>query len=327
MNAPDHPPLLYIAGSPKSGTTLLTALLDGHPDLLVFPEETKVHCDAPLAPGNDPAQRRDWLHHHTGVARMLRHTPGGLHTYPEEFARRFSQCLASSLSPLRAPDPLLPPLFRALAATLGRDPAAARWWVEKTPRHFECAARLLRTGPRCRLVFLLRDPRAVYAARSRREMKRHLPVSAFGIPHVWNKAALTARSLQSSPRVLLLRFEDLVTRPEETLRPLCAFLDIPFLPALLQPSKLGNPWTGNSAAGAPLRGIDPAPATRWRSVLQPAETAWVESLCRGPMRFHHYPLESTFPGRLRAWLSFLPGESPARAMGNRLRAAARLHLP
>ena len=29
----------FIAGSPRSGTTLMTALLDGHSDLLVFPEE------------------------------------------------------------------------------------------------------------------------------------------------------------------------------------------------------------------------------------------------------------------------------------------------
>jgi hypothetical protein len=30
----------FIAGQAKSGTTLLVALLDNHPDLLVFPEET-----------------------------------------------------------------------------------------------------------------------------------------------------------------------------------------------------------------------------------------------------------------------------------------------
>src|SRR2546430_16569908 len=30
----------FIAGQAKSGTTLLIALLDGHPELLVFPQET-----------------------------------------------------------------------------------------------------------------------------------------------------------------------------------------------------------------------------------------------------------------------------------------------
>lgn len=31
---------LFIGGCPKSGTTLLLALLDGHPQLAVLPEET-----------------------------------------------------------------------------------------------------------------------------------------------------------------------------------------------------------------------------------------------------------------------------------------------
>ena len=32
---------IFLGGYPKSGTTLLCALLDEHPDLLVFPEETR----------------------------------------------------------------------------------------------------------------------------------------------------------------------------------------------------------------------------------------------------------------------------------------------
>src|SRR5262245_31674710 len=32
---------IFIAGYPRSGTTLLTSLLDSHPDLLVYPRETQ----------------------------------------------------------------------------------------------------------------------------------------------------------------------------------------------------------------------------------------------------------------------------------------------
>ena len=31
---------IFICGHPKAGTSLLTSLLDGHPDLVVYPEET-----------------------------------------------------------------------------------------------------------------------------------------------------------------------------------------------------------------------------------------------------------------------------------------------
>src|SRR5437762_8968692 len=36
----------FIAGQAKSGTTLVVALLDGHPDLLVFPQDTAYFATA-----------------------------------------------------------------------------------------------------------------------------------------------------------------------------------------------------------------------------------------------------------------------------------------
>ena len=32
---------VFVVGYPKSGTTLVVSLLDGHPQLVVFPEETE----------------------------------------------------------------------------------------------------------------------------------------------------------------------------------------------------------------------------------------------------------------------------------------------
>ena len=40
MNLPFEQRACFAAGQAKSGTTLLIALLDGHPQLLVLPEET-----------------------------------------------------------------------------------------------------------------------------------------------------------------------------------------------------------------------------------------------------------------------------------------------
>jgi hypothetical protein len=34
-----NPTFVFIGGAPRSGTTLLSNLLDGHPEVLVFPKE------------------------------------------------------------------------------------------------------------------------------------------------------------------------------------------------------------------------------------------------------------------------------------------------
>ncbi len=51
----------FIAGQAKSGTTLLASLLDGHPELLVLPQETAyfptVRCDLRHSAG--PGQSLD----------------------------------------------------------------------------------------------------------------------------------------------------------------------------------------------------------------------------------------------------------------------------
>ncbi len=80
-------------------------------------------------------------------------------------------------------------------------------------------------------------------------------------------------------RTLLVRFEELIRSPEETLRKVCGFLDLPFEPALLTPTENRRQATSNTMfAGSRNRGRIERRAldgSRYLRDLSPADLALI----------------------------------------------------
>ena len=55
---------------------------------------------------------------------------------------------------------------------------------------------------------------------------------------------------------MIVRYEDLATRTEETMRHICAFLNIPCNQDNLEPTVDGTPWQGNSTSCRPFTGVE-----------------------------------------------------------------------
>jgi len=64
----------------------------------------------------------------------------------------------------------------------------------------------------------------------------------------------------------------------------CAYLEINFDPdTVLTPTKVGQFWSGNSAARVNFSEISTEPVTRWERELSEDEIGWVEWHCRDLM--------------------------------------------
>jgi hypothetical protein len=64
----------------------------------------------------------------------------------------------------------------------------------------------------------------------------------------------------------------------------CDYLEIQFDPdVVLTPTKIGEPWGGNSAAQIAFSEVSPEPASRWENELSEDEVGWVEWHCRNLM--------------------------------------------
>jgi hypothetical protein len=125
---------------------------------------------------------------------------------------------------------LLASLVRAYGARSGRTGSV---WVDHSPNNVRYASHLLGLFPGARFVHIVRDARAVIASVVPLDWG---PNSAFVGASWWVERLAHGLALETAQpdRVTRIRFEELVAAPEPTMRALCARLELPFEPAMLQ---------------------------------------------------------------------------------------------
>lgn len=269
----------FIVGHPRSGTSLLRALLDGHPELLVLPFETHLFD---WAEASDPA--RAVLDRTRLWPTLHRHRP----TVTREEVEAALREAFGGTSAVR--DRLLG-LMRAWADLAGGEQGAR--WVEKTPRHlYELPVLLEWFGPDARALVLRRDPRDVAASQLKQDPTRSL----FALALTCRLAHEALRDQQASERVRVLRYEDLVSDPEGAMRSACAFLDVSFHPSVTRPTVMGDAYSGNSRFEDTLDGVSAAPVGRHRDGLTPGQRRRLESLLEPVMAAGGYDVDGRGDG-------------------------------
>ncbi|MGH7942349.1 MAG: sulfotransferase family protein [Limisphaerales bacterium] len=298
---------LFIGGCQKSGTTLLMSLLDSHPRLVVFPEET-TYLQRQYRFRRMKGYRAKLEFLLEGTAVKLLSTPlyGGF-DHP-----RFASLARELVNRPWMNDSLLfSETVRAYGIIMGADWRNCARWVEKTPRSETYPNELDQLFPEARLIQMVRDPRAVIASRKKWNIKQkgHY-TEAHQLAREWNRCARQIPRLRSNPgRFLVVHYEDLVRDPMQTLREVCRFGGFEFNESMLQPTRAGDGWQGNSAFYKAFNGISAAPTDKWKESLTQDEIWWIELHCRKGMKLAGYALQTDARFSLRRWLKPMPGES------------------
>ncbi len=315
----------FVAGPAKSGTTLLVSLLDGHPDLLAFPEETAYFPTVCTKYG--ARSRREQFDYLTRQS-LANVVFGGQCKWNKrcyadfpaaELLTRFE---AAAFAPANAGRDLLVILLETYAAIVHRPQESVRRWVEKTPANRDYLPAVFERFPHAKVLLTIRDPRALLSAQiqlERTRQRRRFSIY-LAIKH-WRTAARLALQQQQAgmgnDRLMVLGFRRLLQQPEHWMRKVCAFLDVPFDDSMLQPTKAGRPWVGNSANETAFTAISTEPVDRWRKLLSEAEIGWVEWHCRDLMEPLGY--KPTLGRRkLRHWVKPVRGETPREYLKSRL---------
>jgi hypothetical protein len=312
---------LFIGGCPKSGTTLLLALLDSHPELVVLPEETHFFDQGKhfAALDNFPAKLSRLLGKSSlqllgqGRIEPLREASGAdVRDYTGFPYERFTQLAHNFISQPEMNDSrLLSETVRAYAIAKGFDWRNCVRWVEKTTSNEVFADDLFRLFPEAKLLQIVRDPRAVFASRKRRLMNRYgRHAKAHRLVREWNSSVRQVSRLRHRPaNYLVVRYEDLVLHPREIIEQICRFVGIRFLPELLQPTRAGAQWQGNSSFHDAFTGVEAQSVDQWKNELSPREIWWIESHCRAGMQLAGYQPQTNGKFSLLKWCRRLPGES------------------
>lgn len=283
--------LIFVTGASRSGTTLLSFVLRNHPEVYGL-RELQYFGEAwdPRSPERRIARSSALA----AVAQMLaRQEMGVLGARVGESHRRAAAELIDSLGDAAA-DPAA--VFAAAAHALAQA-AGKSIPCEQTPRYVFYARALLAIYPDAHVVHMLRDPRAVMASQKMRWRRRQLAADGAAVPRyqslrvwvnyhpytvarLWSQATAAALALEAHPRVTLLRFEDLVQQPENSVRGLCARLGLDYDARMLDVPQVNS--SHQSAAGGARRGLHATAIDQWRTLLTPTETAIAERDC-GPL--------------------------------------------
>ena len=248
----------FIIGCPRSGTTVVRVILDGHSRLSIPPES----------------------HFVVGLGGRLRGTVtvDDILAHPEVRGWAMDEVRVRGEIERRRPADyaeLVRAVFESYAAAHGKPP-----WGDKTPGYVSHTRRLLRLFSDAQLVHVIRDGRDVAASlREQAWGPRRAAVGAYW----WRRKVAAGRRAGSRlgpDQYLELRLEDLIAHPEAQTRRLCAFLGESFeAPMLDFPSRATEMFDADDAVTHHVRKPLTAGLRDWRDGLGPREQRAVEALC------------------------------------------------
>ncbi len=312
QNLPFDQRACFIGGQAKSGTTLMRALLDGHPQLLALPQDTDYFSTVLTKHGAEGRRAQvDYLVNDSyakilfgGQARPDKHDYTG---FPQEEFRATFERIA--FDPANAQRDLLALLMESYATVLGRPLDQVKRWVEKTPANRNYIPAIFSRFPQAKLLVTMRDPRAIMASQIR--LKERVTTRRFSVYYVidhWRASAnLALQVRRGEVPGFVVPYEKLVRELPVMMQQICDYLEIGFEPDVaLHPTKAGRLWAGNSAAGVRFSEVSSEPADRWEQELSENEIGWIEWHCRDLMPQFGY--EPRIRRRLRHWLKPIRGE-------------------
>ena len=150
-------------------------------------------------------------------------------------------------------------------------------WAEKTPETILLIDTLFALFPAAQFIHLISDPRDAFCS-VREKAAKDKPYWATMTPgqtaEEWCRRIHCGLAWRERPdRYREVRYEELVSQPEATLRSLFAFL--------------GEPWAASVLENKPIFSTS---VGRWRSELSAAEVAAIEAVAGETMRALGYPL-------------------------------------
>ena len=203
---------LFVIGMWRSGTSLLYALLNKHPQIALL-YEGDLHVLRPLfwMPAARKWKLRRWEFWNQGLER---------HNLE---VNNFSGSDLRTMS--------------GEAYRLYADNEGALIGGEKSPNYFDAIARLARDFPDARFIVIWRDPAAICSSVIRAAKKAH---SWFNRKGMWLRVLLGMeamriecnRLVRRGTRIHEMSYESLVRDPVETMEGICRFLEIPFVPQM-----------------------------------------------------------------------------------------------
>ena len=266
-------PFIFLLGHERSGTTLLRAMLDSHPDVAVPPE---AHSVAAMLRGSRPLD----------LDRLLREFAAD--KYFADWQLGIESLRALRHDPrVRTTADAIAGFYAAYASVHGKTR-----YADKTPSHLVELEMLAEQFPNAHFLHIVRDGRDVAASM----VTMDFGASGFAeAARTWRRKIVRAHRVGTAlgpHRYHEIHYEDLVADPERTLRVACAFLGLQYEPEMLDYHQRADELLGGLRHTDHLQGIRRPPTVGvrdWHVDLSPREIAVFDEIAGEGLDVLGYP--------------------------------------
>ncbi len=318
LAASTNSPFLII-GAQRSGTSLLSRILNQHPGIAVPPESFFFNTFGPLRRFYGDlslAENRDRLIDDAlSTVKMREWSPRPSRTAVQAHIRE--QTLGG--------------VFRAILDAWTETQHKGRWG-EKTPHNALCWTDVHEALPEVPLLHIVRDGRDVALSLM---ASKFGPKTVYAAAHRWRRYLRAIADIKSSigpGQLHEIRYEELLQRPEEVLTGVCAFLGESYSPQMLEFYKDSTAYSEYDAEHRNLRNpLMPEKVARWRRKMAPAEVRVFESVAARELAAYGYTLATQaapLRGLERFYLGWIvnPPKKVFALLRNDVGRAEELHL-
>lgn len=287
---------IFIAGPERSGTSLIYALLASHPNIAMS------------------RRTNMWTHYYNQYGDISK---------PENFERCLSMMMRYKRLIKLNPDPerirkefwqgeqSYSRLFALLEEHFAEQLGKPRWG-DKSLNTERYAEDIFTAYPGARIIHMLRDPRDRFSSSLTRWKTIRSGIG--GATALWMTTVRLAKRNQARfpDQYLIVRYEDLVSRPVESLHEICDFIGEPYTPEMLSMhgAEQFRDEGGNSSYGQREPGkISASSVGKFRQVLSTRQVAFMQLFSHKSMQAFGYEPDQVHFG-LVDWVRFVLLEFP-----------------
>nr|WP_299598391.1 sulfotransferase [uncultured Microbulbifer sp.] len=222
----DSSPPIFIVGPPRSGTSLLSAIMGSHSRIACGPETDLFKC-VPQEDASRIISGPKWVEQVTERLECILYPDG------RSLISHFGLTKESVRDYLSTQEPSPKAVYSAVPAAFAKAQGKARW-AEKTPRHILYVETIRKLYPEAKIIRIVRDPRDSIPSVIK---NIGLSTSLIGEFYRWMTVFTISHSFfENDLNSITVRYEDLVQDPSQKVREICKFLGENFESSMLDRS-------------------------------------------------------------------------------------------
>lgn len=164
-------------------------------------------------------------------------------------------------------------------------------WGDKTPSFFRKIDILYSLFPNARFIHIVRDGRDVFDSwRKMTPSMKYVSVTALDWCYKLYKIEKSLRNIPANYK-LTIRYEDLLERPEETIKIICSVIDEEYEPAMLNFYRTSDHFIGKHHSELIFKPLDKSNCYKWRKNLSKKESVAFNLVARYYLKKYKYDIQ------------------------------------